>query len=404
MIESREQTIPSMELGMILCDLPPVQCETWQLTPPEPMRVLILTASFGEGHNSAARGLKAALDERAHLSLSCQTHLLDVCSQAYPKLRRLARIAYLKAIHHSPRLWRRVFEHFDAGKFLERRLPMLKSLRQQMEHEIGSFQPNVVVSTFPFYNQVIDLIYPSSPPPFSRFTVVTDSIRINAVWARGNCDFYIVPNRLTFEALKQHGVPVTKILDLGFPVSLKFANCQIHRPMPPPWRVLYMPGGPWQKIEANVRVLARLPNMELTVSWGRDPKLMQNLQRLCSSLPRSVRLLGWIDDMPEKLLSQHIVIGKAGGAVVQECIAAGCPMIISQVIPGQEEGNIALLLQQGVGAVADDAEQLEKVMIRACQGEGALWQTWKTNLLSIQRPLAAQTLARFILGKVEAHR
>ena len=46
--------------------------------------------------------------------------------------------------------------------------------------------------------------------------------------------------------------------------------------------------------------------------------------------------------MPELMMSNHLVISKAGSAIVQEAIAARCPMIINQVIPGQEEGNAEL--------------------------------------------------------------
>src|SRR5437764_10558929 len=42
------------------------------------------------------------------------------------------------------------------------------------------------------------------------------------------------------------------------------------------------------------------------------------------------------------LMSSHLVIGKAGGASVQEAIAARCPMIVNQIIPGQEDGNARL--------------------------------------------------------------
>ena len=42
-------------------------------------------------------------------------------------------------------------------------------------------------------------------------------------------------------------------------------------------------------------------------------------------------------------MTHHLVISKAGGATVQEAIAARCPMIVNQVIPGQEEGNARLI-------------------------------------------------------------
>jgi processive 1,2-diacylglycerol beta-glucosyltransferase len=147
-------------------------------------------------------------------------------------------------------------------------------------------------------------------------------------------------------------------------------------------------------------MLASLPQVELTLAVGRDKQMLSVMQNLVKQIPSTPSIIGWVDDMPERLLRQHIVIGKAGGAIVQETIAAGCPMIISQVVPGQEEGNVALILQQGVGAVAEEPEQLKTLLLRCMQNEGALWRTWKSNLIEIQRPLAAQTIARFVLGRL----
>lgn len=384
---------------MTLCDIPNGKFDTWKMGLPKTARVLILTASFGEGHNAAARGLQMAFEERECLSLSSTAHVVDICAEAYPRLNRFLRWAYLKAIHHAPQLWKKVFDRFDAG--MGKWLGLLKGVERTLKKEINSFAPDAIICTFPFYNQMIDRLY-SSPDkvPFKRFTVVTDSICVNSIWASGKSDFYIVPNRPTLDALKAHGVALSSILDLGFPVSLKFANCQIPRNIPPPWHVLYMPGGPWNKIEENIRHLAALPDVELTLAAGKSEQMAVSLEKLVRQLPTTAKVIGWVDDMPERLLRQHLVIGKAGGAIVQETIAAGCPMIISQVVPGQEEGNISLILQQGVGAVAEEPSELKSLVSRAMQNEGALWRTWKSNLLTIQRPLAAQTIARFVLGRL----
>lgn len=384
---------------MTLCDIPNGKFDTWKMGLPKNARVLILTASFGEGHNAAAKGLQMAFEERECLNLSSKAHIVDICAIAYPRLNRIVRWAYLKAIHHFPKLWKRVFDRFDAG--MEKWLGLLKGVEVCLEKEIKAFSPDAIICTFPFYNQMIDRLYTSSDKvPFKRFTVVTDSICINSIWAKGNSDFYIVPNRPTLEALKAHGVPLSSILDLGFPVSLKFANCQIPRNVPPPWNILYMPGGSKAKIEENIRQLSAMSNVELTIATGKNVQACVSLQRFVKQISSSAKVIGWVDDMPERLLRQHLVIGKAGGAIVQETIAAGCPMIISQVVPGQEEGNISLILQQGVGAVAEEPEQLQNLLSRAMQNEGALWRTWKSNLLAIQRPLAAQTIARFVLGRL----
>jgi processive 1,2-diacylglycerol beta-glucosyltransferase len=52
-------------------------------------------------------------------------------------------------------------------------------------------------------------------------------------------------------------------------------------------------------------------------------------------------------------MSHHVVISKAGGATTREAIAARCPMLVSQIVPGQEEGNYELLRRHGVGALAE---------------------------------------------------
>ena len=58
------------------------------------------------------------------------------------------------------------------------------------------------------------------------------------------------------------------------------------------------------------------------------------------------------------MLESHLLISKAGGATVQETIAAKCPMIISQIVPGQEEGNARLIEETRSGAVATTAEAI----------------------------------------------
>ena len=85
--------------------------------------------------------------------------------------------------------------------------------------------------------------------------------------------------------------------------------------------------------------LLDLPDTHLTVTVGRDPELKAKLIERTEKMNGRVNILGWTNQIPQLMLSNHLVIGKAGGATVQEAIAARCPMIVNQVIPGQEEGN-----------------------------------------------------------------
>ena len=64
-------------------------------------KILILTAGFGEGHNSAARALKSAFDEQP----GCEAELVDIFALRAPRLNHLSRLGYLKLINTAPRAW-----------------------------------------------------------------------------------------------------------------------------------------------------------------------------------------------------------------------------------------------------------------------------------------------------------
>ena len=58
------------------------------------------------------------------------------------------------------------------------------------------------------------------------------------------------------------------------------------------------------------------------------------------------------------MLESHLLISKAGGATVQETIAASCPMIINQIVPGQEAGNAQLIRETRSGVIATTPDEI----------------------------------------------
>src|SRR6267142_1356891 len=98
-------------------------------------------------------------------------------------------------------------------------------------------------------------------------------------------------------------------------------------------------------------------------------------------------------------MSHHLLIGKAGGAMVQEAMAAGCPMIINQVIPGQEEGNARLIEELGVGAVASKKKDVTELVADAFANGCREWKKWRTNLQRLSRPDSALRIAELVLGE-----
>jgi len=114
--------------------------------------------------------------------------------------------------------------------------------------------------------------------------------------------------------------------------------------------------------------------------------------------PPGATVLGWTDQMPELLKNGHLLIGKAGGATVQEALAAGCPMLVNKVVPGQEEGNAELLCRSGAGAMMPPPAELTDYLLNLVQSKnGASWKTMRQRSISTGRPGAAEAIADLAL-------
>jgi processive 1,2-diacylglycerol beta-glucosyltransferase len=102
--------------------------------------------------------------------------------------------------------------------------------------------------------------------------------------------------------------------------------------------------------------------------------------------------------MPELLMSHHLLIGKAGGATVQECLAARTPMLITQVVPGQEEGNARLMVEAGCAEVRKNPEEIAVRVSELFADGGRLWKVWEANMGLLSRPRASLDIAEALEG------
>ncbi len=366
-------------------------------------KVLILTAGFGEGHNAAARNLRDALE---FISDEVQVEVLDLFESTYGSMNTLAKSAYLNMVQYAPKLWGGVYNLLDNSKFVENRLGGFTKLKNALADILHETQPDCVVSTYPVYAHVIQELYRDyAERPFTFITVVTDAITVNSAWYRAPSDLYCVANEPTAEVLVQAGVPKAKIRALGFPVSLLFTEepaLPLRLPVGEELRkILYVIGTGKKKAGKVIERLLALPQVQLTIVCGRDAELKANLLERTSEFQDRAHVLGWTNQMPKLLLSHHVVISKAGGAITQEAIAARCPMIVNQVIPGQEEGNAQLIGDYKLGAVVERNREVPELIEEAFGHKAKLWLEWRKNLLRISKPDAALTLAELVLAQCE---
>ena len=363
-------------------------------------RVLILTAGFGEGHNAAARALATACDA-VHGPNTAR--LVDAFALASPRLNEISRRAYIGMINRTPHLWSSVYAWVDRTAVFPTALWFLRKETRVLEKIIAEEQPTVLCSTYPVYAFILKKIAERGRTLPPHFNIVTDSISINSLWWRTPCDGWFLPNADSAEVLVRAGIDPARLHVAGFPVTpffsahaAEFAPPSLSAGTAP--RVLYIiNSGTRHASETAARLLAET-DWDITCAVGRDEGLRRQLTRLAEGRARPATILGWTDQIPCLLMTHHAVVSKAGGATTQEAIAARCPMIVNQVVPGQEEGNYELLRRHGVGGLAETPEAIVLELRRAFAHHGRVWNQWRTSLSGLARPDAARDIAMHLLA------
>ena len=70
-------------------------------------KVLILTASFGEGHNTAARNVRDALELASE---DVAVEVLDLFASTYGIINTIVRKTHLQVVQRAPMLWAEVYK------------------------------------------------------------------------------------------------------------------------------------------------------------------------------------------------------------------------------------------------------------------------------------------------------
>jgi UDP-N-acetylglucosamine:LPS N-acetylglucosamine transferase len=227
------------------------------------------------------------------------------------------------------------------------------------EELIDQKKPDLIVSTFPIWDFTIKNVWKKYSKQNKYISIITDSIRVQKAWITGDADYFIVSNEDTAETLKNYHIEGTKIKALGFPLRLPFYEklnrSKIKRQYalhPKKKTILYSIGtGAKQGDLVSLLYLDKRLNpdkVQMIVAFGKN-KLLKERFDLLTKKRLSYTTFNWTEDMHSLMEVADVIITKAGGAFVMESIQKNVPMIITRVLPGQEEGNLDLMKRYHIG-------------------------------------------------------
>jgi 1,2-diacylglycerol 3-beta-galactosyltransferase len=329
-------------------------------------RIAILMAHTGGGHLSAARSLAEALEDRARVTIiSLVDDYVD-----FPW--NTMSVAYGPWVNYAPWLYHLIYRAFDSRRRVEFTYRAAYPLvRREVAAAFAPDWPDIVVSVHPLQTEIPlrALRELGNPAPF--ITVVTDPVTPPVAWFCPDVDLTVVATEPARQTAIQCDVPAEHIRILGLPVRKAFstiwgrpkpnARTQLGLEADRPLALLTGGGAGIGKLMPLARGIARrlaaaTYPAQMAIIAGRNQLLRKQLQ--AEPWPVPVKVLGFVEDMPNWLTAADLLVSKAGPGTLAEATCAGLPVIITGHIPGQEDGNVTWLEQHGAGIYAREPERV----------------------------------------------
>jgi processive 1,2-diacylglycerol beta-glucosyltransferase len=365
------------------------------------MRVLILTASYGSGHNAAARSLAAGF-ARAGATVRVVDHFREL---VHPRFERVTRALYYGTLRRARAAWGLAYELADRmTSDSPLAFGMTRVGTRRLAGLLAAEAPDAVVSVHatPAVSMSTLVALGRRVPPHT--TVVTDFVA-HGQWIAPRIDRYCVAAPEVRHEFIARGIPAERVLVTGVPVREEFetpvdpAEARARLGLTParPF-VLAMAGsdGALGRLPDVARVLARFPRpLDGLLVAGRDGALAAELARIAAGT--SVRTIGYARDVATLMAAADVLVTKAGGMTIAEALAAEVPLVAYGSLPGQERRNERFVSRAGIALVARSPRELGVALARAL-GEPHVVEHLRTRIRQTRRPDATRTIVAAVLG------
>ncbi len=316
--------------------------------------ILILTASFGNGHHSATRALIEHFEELFPNTVVKSADLFDVAS---PKLKETFSETYNLLTRTKLPLYNGFYNLRNSRDNVIDDIA-LRLYYKKVDAYLANLKPQIIISVFPTCAHFAGHYKRHYQPDVKMVTVITDVVG-NWEWIHRDTDIYFAPSEDVKIELVNKGVSEKQIVVTGVPVKKGFSKTIRNKSADK--KVLIM-ASTMDTIKFSGKTLELIGSMpyQFTIVTGRNENLRAFLSAL--DLPDNIQLLGFTDDIPRLMSESDLIVTKPGGATIFEAIESGLPMLIKSSGVGQESYNEEFIYRYGLGDSFDkNHELLEKI-------------------------------------------
>jgi len=366
--------------------------------------VLIVYASYGDGHLQAARSLQSSLYEQGIQRVV----LLDLMAESHPWINEMTRWIYMQSFKTIPRLYGWVYyktREMKTGTVLSNWLHSFgtRRMREVMEYE----QPHLVIHTFP--QLALPHLKARRELTTPLVTILTD-YDLHGRWLHPHIDHYYVPSgEMKIEAVRR-GIAAERISVTGIPLHHSFEQQKpalVYRRQlllqagldPERKTVLLLAGayGVLQHVKEICEMIQQRDDTQLIVICGKNKTLCEELGQRYQHHAH-IRIEGFTDRMKEWMTMSDCVITKPGGLTMAECISCRLPALLLHPVPGQELENARYLEAKQAARICYSPQELHGVL-HSVLDQPELLEQMQQHIDALRTPPASLQIAEDLVSR-----
>ncbi|HZJ25063.1 MAG TPA: glycosyltransferase [Anaerolineales bacterium] len=370
-------------------------------TTPRKPHVVFYFSDTGGGHRSAAE----AVIEAIHIEYRnmVTTEMVDFFKDYAPRPFNHAAQMYPYMVR-APQLWSAGF-HATDGRARARVITttMWPIARQAARSLVQEHPADLIVTVHPFANSFALRALGINRPPF--INVVTDMVTTHALWYDNRADLILVPTETARQRALKYNMSPEKVRVVGLPVADRYCQPRARKSIlrkklgwPVGKPIVLMVGGgegmgPLAKTAREIDASGL--NVGLVIVCGRNQTLKANLE--AQKWENPTLIYGFTRDMPDFMRASDFIVTKAGPGTIAEALNAELPIILYSKLPGQEDGNVTFVEQEGAGVWAPTPQAVVRTLTRWISHPEERLKVVE-NCRRAGRPEAARTIAHTIGG------
>lgn len=368
-------------------------------TIPRKPHIVFYFSDTGGGHRSAAEAIIEAVE--LEYGKAVTTEMVDFFKDYAPPPFNHAQEMYPYMVK-VPRLWGASFHATDGRAQARVITTTLWPIASRAARALVRSHPaDLIVTVHPFANSFALRALGNNRPPF--INVVTDMVTTHALWFDRRADLILVPTETARKRALKYNMPEEKVQVVGLPVADRYCKPMGRKSLlrkkldwPPDKPTVLLVGGgegmgPLAKTARAIDESGL--NVTLVIVCGRNQKLREKLQ--AEHWENPVRVYGFTRDMPDFMRASDFIVTKAGPGTIAEALNARLPIILYSKLPGQEDGNVTFVQEEGAGVWAPNPQDVVKTLTRWITNP-AEKQRVIENCQRAGRPEAARTIAHAI--------